>query len=376
MTRVWRNFLNIDWVLFFSTLPLLAFGLITMSSFTAKQYYFDRQLVWIAVSLVAFFVCSLIDWRFLRRSGVIASFYLILISFLSLLFLIGKVSKGAQSWLSFGTVAIQPADFMKIVLVGMLAKYFSRRHIEIANIRHIIVSGLYALVPFGLILIQPDFGSALIIFSIWLGMVMVSGISRKHLFAILALGAIVFTIGWFFVLQPYQKARVTAFVHPLADIRGSGYNAFQSMVAVGSGQILGKGVGYGTQSRLNFLPEYQTDFIFAAFAEEWGLVGVAFVFLLFALIVWRLLANAVVGATNFETLFATGLAIFLMAHFIVHVGMNIGLMPITGLPMPFMSYGGSHLLTEFIGLGMLMGMRKYSLAYHRDDIQNEFIGPQ
>ena len=376
MTRVWRNFLNIDWVLFFSTLPLLAFGLITMSSFTAKQYYFDRQLVWIAVSLIAFFVCSLIDWRFLRRSGVIASLYLILISFLSLLFLIGKVSKGAQSWLSFGTVAIQPADFMKIVLVGMLAKYFSRRHIEIANIRHIIVSGLYALVPFGLILIQPDFGSALIIFSIWLGMVMVSGISRKHLFAILALGAIVFTIGWFFVLQPYQKARVTAFVHPLADIRGSGYNAFQSMVAVGSGQILGKGVGYGTQSRLNFLPEYQTDFIFAAFAEEWGLVGVAFVFLLFALIVWRLLANAVVGATNFETLFATGLAIFLMAHFIVHVGMNIGLMPITGLPMPFMSYGGSHLLTEFIGLGMLMGMRKYSLAYHRDDIQNEFIGPQ
>ena len=376
MTRVWRNFLNIDWVLFFSTLPLLAFGLITMSSFTAKQYYFDRQLVWIAVSLIAFFVCSLIDWRFLRRSGVIASFYLILISFLSLLFLIGKVSKGAQSWLSFGTVAIQPADFMKIVLVGMLAKYFSRRHIEIANIRHIIISGLYALVPFGLILIQPDFGSALIIFSIWLGMVMVSGISRKHLFAILALGAIVFTIGWFFVLQPYQKARVTAFVHPLADIRGSGYNAFQSMVAVGSGQILGKGVGYGTQSRLNFLPEYQTDFIFAAFAEEWGLVGVAFVFLLFALIVWRLLANAVVGATNFETLFATGLAIFLMAHFIVHVGMNIGLMPITGLPMPFMSYGGSHLLTEFIGLGMLMGMRKYSLAYHRDDIQNEFIGPQ
>ncbi|KKS76806.1 MAG: Rod shape-determining protein [Parcubacteria group bacterium GW2011_GWA1_43_21] len=376
MTRVWRNFLNIDWVLFFSTLPLLAFGLITMSSFTAKQYYFDRQLVWIAVSLIAFFVCSLIDWRFLRRSGVIASLYLILISFLSLLFLIGKVSKGAQSWLSFGTIAIQPADFMKIVLVGMLAKYFSRRHIEIANIRHIIISGLYALVPFGLILIQPDFGSALIIFSIWLGMVMVSGISRKHLFAILALGAIVFTIGWFFVLQPYQKARVTAFVHPLADIRGSGYNAFQSMVAVGSGQILGKGVGYGTQSRLNFLPEYQTDFIFAAFAEEWGLVGVAFVFLLFALIVWRLLANAVVGATNFETLFATGLAIFLMAHFIVHVGMNIGLMPITGLPMPFMSYGGSHLLTEFIGLGMLMGMRKYSLAYHRDDIQNEFIGPQ
>ena len=376
MDRFKKSFFNVDWTLFLATLPLIVFGLITMSSFTAKQYYFDRQLVWVAVSIVVFFLCSLIDWRFLRRSEVIVSLYTFVIALLLLLFVVGKVSKGAQSWLSFGSIALQPADFVKIVLIGMLAKYFSRRHVEIANIRHIIISGIYAFIPFVLILVQPDFGSALIIFAIWLGMAMVSGISKKHLLTIFAIGAIAFSVGWVFVLHPYQKARVTAFIHPLADIRGAGYNAFQSMVAVGSGQVFGKGVGYGTQSRLNFLPEYQTDFIFSAFAEEWGLVGVAFVFLLFGLMAWRLISIAMLGATNFETLFTVGVAIYLMAHFVIHVGMNIGLMPITGLPLPFMSYGGSHLLAEFIALGMVMGMRKYSLAYHRGDVANEFIGPQ
>jgi rod shape determining protein RodA len=139
---------------------------------------------------------------------------------------------------------------------------------------------------------------------------------------------------------------------------------------------VGKGVGYGTQSRLQFLPEYQTDFIFAAFSEEWGFIGVTLLFILFGVVIWRILMSAMHGASNFETLFGMGLAILLMSRFIVHVGMNIGLMPVTGLPMPFLSYGGSHLLTEFIGLGILNGMRRYRLAFHRDDIKNEFIGPQ
>jgi rod shape determining protein RodA len=147
-------------------------------------------------------------------------------------------------------------------------------------------------------------------------------------------------------------------------------------VAVGSGQILGKGVGYGSQSRLNFLPEHQTDFIFAAFAEEWGFIGVLLVFLLFGIIIWRIVLVALNGATNFEVLFGLGLSILLMSHFIIHVGMNIGLLPVTGLPVSFMSYGGSHLLTVFMGLGMLMGMRKYSNVFHRDDIHNEFLGPK
>ena len=260
--------------------------------------------------------------------------------------------------------------------VLMLAKYFSKRHIEIANIRHIIVSGVYAFFPFVAIMLQPDFGSALIIFMIWLGMILVSGVSRKHL-AWLGLAAIIFSVGaWMFVLQDYQKARIMTFIHPLADVRGSGYNAFQSTIAVGSGQLTGKGVGYGTQSRLKFLPEYQTDFIFAAFAEEWGFFGVLIFFFLFGLIIWRILAKALKGAANFEILFGLGIEVLFMSHLIIHVGMNIGSLPVTGLPLPFLSYGGSHLLAEFMGLGILMGMRRYSLAYHRDDVKNEFIGPQ
>lgn len=367
---------RIDWVLFFSLLPLLIFGLVTMSSFTSESYFFYRQVTWILLSLAIFFGFSLVDWRFLRRSGILVGGYLFLVGLLLLLFVIGTVTKGAQSWLSLGGFSLQPADFMKLVLVLMLAKYFSKRHIEIANIRHIIVSGVYAFFPFVAIMLQPDFGSALIIFMIWLGMILVSGVSRKHL-AWLGLAATIFSVGaWMFVLQDYQKARIMTFIHPLADVRGSGYNAFQSTIAVGSGQLTGKGVGYGTQSRLKFLPEYQTDFIFAAFAEEWGFFGVLIFFFLFGLIIWRILATAMKGATNFEILFGLGIAVMFMSHLIIHVGMNIGILPVTGLPLPFLSYGGSHLLAEFMGLGILMGMRRYSLAYHRDDVKNEFIGPQ
>lgn len=364
-----------DWTLILSVIPLLVAGLVTMSSFSGENYFFERQLIWIGISLSVFFIFSLIDWRFLRRSEVVSALYIAILVLLSLLFFVGQI-KGAQSWFSVGGVSLQPADFTKLILIIVLAKYFSRRHVEIANIKHIIMSGIYTFIPFVLILIQPDFGSGMIIFSIWLGMIMVSGVSKKHLFIVAGLIFVSFSVAWLFVFAPYQKARILTFIHPLADIRGAGYNAFQSQVAVGSGQIVGKGVGYGTQSRLSFLPEYQTDFIFAAFSEEWGLIGVILVFLLFGMVIWRLLENSRVGATNFETLFALGLAIMLMSHFIVHVGMNIGLLPITGLPLPFLSYGGSHLLTEFAGLGILMGMRKYSLAYHRDDMKNEFLGPQ
>lgn len=365
-----------DWLLILATLPLVTFGLVTMNSFLAESYYFDRQITWILLAYAFLLLFSFGDWRFLRKSWFLVALYFFSIATLAILFVLGQVTKGAQSWLSLGGLSLQPADFMKLVLVLMLAKYFSKRHVEIANIRHIIVSGIYALIPFIFILLQPDFGSAIIIFLIWLGMILVSGVSKKHL-ALLVIGAgLASVVAWSFILQPYQQKRIMTFVHPLADIHGSGYNAFQSTVAVGSGQILGKGVGYGTQSRLKFLPEYQTDFIFAAFAEEWGLVGVLILLLLFFSIIWRILTNALVGATNFETLFGFGLAIMFLSHFIIHVGMNIGILPVTGLPIPFMSYGGSHLLAEFMGLGILMGMRNYSLSFHRDDTKNEFIGPQ
>jgi rod shape determining protein RodA len=366
--------LRIDWILFFATIPLLLAGLITMSSFGGKGAFFEKQIIWILVSFAVFFALSFVDFRFLRRTGVIVFLYGGGCALLMVLFVMGSVFKGAQSWFNFGSFAFQPSDPMKLVLILVLTKYFSRRHIEIANIRHIIVSGAYAFIPFLLVAMQPDFGSAVIIGSIWFGMVLVSGISKKHLAIVFGLGLISGGLLWNFVFHEYQKQRIMNFLHPLADIRGTGYNAFQSTVAIGSGELLGRGVGYGTQSRLNFLPEYQTDFIFAAFSEEWGFVGVLLVFLFFAIVMWRILDNAMHGDTNFEVLFGLGLAVYFIAHFLINVGMNIGLLPVTGTTIPFMSYGGSHLLTEFMGLGILMGMRRYSRAAHRDDMKNEFLG--
>lgn len=369
-----NNFLQIDWLLFIFLLPVLGSGLVVMKSFTEATSLFNHQLIWIAISFVVFFTLSFFDFRFLKRTEILMTLFIGFSVVLMGLFVAGHVANGAKSWFSFGGFSFQPSDMMKLIVILMLAKYFSRRHVEIRNIKHLFISGLYAFIPFMLVFLQPDFGSAMIIFFIWFGMALVSGISLKHLGLVIGLGILTFGMLWMFAFAPYQKNRIMNFVNPLSDIHGSGYNVYQSTIAVGSGQLLGKGVGFGTQSRLNFLPEYETDFIFAAFAEEWGFVGVVLLFILLGLIIWRILHNAMLGATNFEMLYGMGLAIYFMSHFIINIGMNIGLAPVTGITLPFISYGGSHLLSEFIGLGILMGMRKYGRVAHRDDMRNEFLG--
>jgi len=370
---MFKRFLHIDWVLFLATVPILGAGLITMSSFTGADNYFIKQLIWICVSLLVFFVLSISDLRFLKKTEIITLGFGITCAVLTLLFIVGSVSKGAQSWFKLGFFSIQPSDPAKLMLILLLSKYFSRRHMEIAHIRHIIVSGLYAFILFLLILLQPDFGSAIIIFFVWLGMVVVSGISKKHL-AIVSLGAVfTFLALWNFAFADYQKARVMNFINPLADIRGSGYNAYQSTITVGSGQVFGKGIGYGTQSRLHFLPEYQTDFIFAAYSEEWGFIGSSLILFLFGLVIYRILNNAIRGASNFELLYGAGIAILFMSHIFINIGMNLGVLPVTGITVPFMSYGGSHLIVEFAALGILMSMRKHARVAHKDAMQNDFI---
>ena len=299
-----------------------------------------------------------------------------MIVLLGTLTVLGTISHGARSWYNFGFLSFQPSDFAKVALIIILAKYFSRRHIEIANIRHILVSGFYAFVFFFLVLTHPDLGSAVIIALIWFGMIVVSGVSKKHILAMAILALISFILLWSFGFKEYQKDRIRNFLDPLSDIRGSGYNAYQSTIAVGSGYILGKGVGYGTQSRLNFLPEYQTDFIFAAFAEEWGFIGVSLFFILYGLFISRIIYLASRGSSNFEILFGAGVAIYFIVHLFINVGMNIQLLPVTGTPLPFLSYGGTHILSEYILLGILVAMKKHSRVMHRDLDKNEFVGPQ
>lgn len=372
MTHMGR-LLKTDWLMFGSAIFISLAGLVSMYGFGAGILFAERQILWLLLGVGVFFLFSFIDFRFLRRTGVVVVIYTIAVFLLSLLFALGVALNGAQSWFDLGAFSVEPVDPAKFALIVVLAKYFSRRHIEIAQLRHLLVSGAYMFAIFALLFFQPDFGSAVIVGGVWMGMVLIAGIPLRHLLGLLAIGTIAFAGLWFFAFEPYQKDRIMTFVHPLSDISGAGYNAFQSTVAVGSGGILGKGIGYGTQSRLQFLPEHETDFIFAAFAEEWGFVGTALLLLLFALLLYRLVENAREGATNFESLFVLGVATLFGIHATIHIGMNIGLLPVTGITLPFMSYGGSHLLTGYALLGMVNAMRNYSRTV-ADDESHELVG--
>ncbi|MFA6601916.1 MAG: rod shape-determining protein RodA [Candidatus Paceibacterota bacterium] len=365
-----------DWWLIGATLPILAAGLSTMHSFTDNSSLAFHQTIWIGISALAFVLVSNLDLRVLRSTWVSVWLFIVSTGLLGALFLLGKISHGAQSWFDFGFFSFQPSDFAKLALIIILAKYFSRRHIEIANVKHILISGTYAFTFFILVLINPDLGSAMIIALLWFGLIIVAGVSKKHLLVMVGLAALTFGLLWNFGFKEYQKDRIRSFIYPLSDIHGAGYNAYQSTIAVGSGGLWGKGLGYGTQSRLKFLPEYQTDFIFAAFAEEWGFVGIVILFTLYGIIIWRIVKSALTGSSNFEILFGAGVAIYFIVHIAINVGMNTHLLPVTGTPLPFMSYGGTHLMTEFLALGILSAMRRYSRTVHKDASRNEFIGPQ
>lgn len=362
MKNILRTIQSIDWILMFSALILVFFGLTTMKSFggevdTFSQYFFIRQIIWVMVSLTIFFMALFVDWSFFKTNSI----FLILLYFIFLMMLIfllvaNRSVRGAESWFTTGSVALEPSEFMKPILLLILAKYFSRRHVEIARLRTLIVSGIYVFLPTFLVFLQPDFGSAVLLGFLWLGMSFVGGIRFRHLVSLGVIGLVVALSLWQFVLLPYQKSRIIAFVNPQGDVRGTGYHALQSTIAVGSGELFGRGIGYGTQSRLAFLPEHETDFIFAAFAEEWGFVGVVIFFSFFGVIVWRILRAGKYAESNFERLFAMGFSILLFFQASIHVGMNIGIFPITGLSMPMVSYGGSGLVTVFLSLGILQSM--------------------
>lgn len=360
---------RVDWVMVAAALAVCGAGMLTMASYGGDLTLVGRQATWLAVSALAFVAVSSVDARIFRRSGVALWLYVGVCALLVALFAVGTVAKGAQSWFRLGSFGFQPVEFAKLALMLLLAKYFARRHAEVKDFRHIIASGAYAFGIFALVLVQPDFGGAIIVFAIWFGMTLVAGLSRRHLGAVMLAGAAAFAALWFYGFDSYQKQRILTFIDPLADARGAGYNALQATVAVGSGELWGKGIGFGTQSRLRYLPERHTDFIFAAFAEEWGFFG-SFVLLgLYGLLVWRVVLAARRGASNFETLFASGVAVYLLAHGAIHVGMNMGVAPVTGLPLPLMSYGGSSMLATASMLGIVASMGSYARPIRRDAVE-------
>ena len=345
-----------------------------MSTFGQGSSLAPRQFLWLGIAVLVYFGVSRFDVSFLRRTPVIMALYVCAFILLSLLLLFAHPVMGARAWFSFGPISFQPADLAKLALIALLAKYLSRRHVEIGDYRHIIVSGAYALALVLLVLVEPDMGNAIIFGTLWLGMMLISGVSKKHLVVLGCIGFIAASIFWFEGLKPYQRTRIVSFVNPASDIHGSGYNAYQAKIAVGSGELWGKGIGYGTQSKLRFLPEYQTDFIFAAYAEEWGFLGVVLLLSLYALLFVRLGQIARAAATNFDAFFTIGVLILFAAHVAIHVGISLGLLPVTGQTIPFMSSGGSHLVLEFALLGIVTSLARHGRGATRDAGANEYLG--
>jgi rod shape determining protein RodA len=366
--------LKIGWPLYAIALVLTLLGVITINTFGIGPSLASRQLVWVGISTVVFITLACIDMRFIRRTPVIVVGYLGVAVLLGLLLVVGHATLGAKSWFNFGFFSFQPADPAKLVLIALMAKYFSRRHMEIGYFWHVVVSAAYAGAIIMLILIEPDLGMAVIFSAIWFGMVLVSGIPKKHLAIVIITGLVVAAGLWFGGLHAYQRARIMAFVNPAADIHGAGYNAYQAVVATGSGQLWGKGIGYGTQSKLRFLPEYETDFIFAAFAEEWGFAGIILVLILYGLLLYQMLSLARKMSTNFDSLFAIGVVVLFLASITVHVGINLGLLPVTGTTLPFMSSGGSHLVVEFAALGIIVSLAQHGRSVPRESALQEYEG--
>ncbi len=349
-----------DWFLIGAVLLLMGLGFLSLFSLSAVSSFpfFRRQIFWACLGIIFFFFFSAVDFRIFRFSTV-AVFILYAISVLLLgAVLIAKVRiRGAASWLFLGGLTLQPVEIAKIALVILLAKFFSKRHIEIYRVQHLAVSGLYVAIPAALVLLQPNLGSAIVLVFIWLAVVVFSGMKLHHFLFLVAIAGVLAWGGWHFALHPYQQRRITSFIDPYADPKGGGYQMIQSMIAIGSGRVWGKGLGYGSQSHLHFLPEPETDFIFATYAEEWGFVGSMVLLAALAMLLWRIIRIGIEAHDNFSRLYSIGFAALVFSQSFIHIAMNMGALPITGITLPFVSYGGSSLVTLLAGVGILQNIR-------------------
>lgn len=351
-----RNFFKIDWVLAGAILLILGISLLVLYSFSISSpagNYFFKQSAYIGIGLFSMFLFASLDYRYFTTRSVWGYFSILLV--LTLVLIWGKTVRGTSGWLEIGFFQFQPVEVAKFVLIVFLSRFISRKKSELSETVRLTVSLLLSATMVMLVLRQPDLGSALVLAGIWAIMSLVSGISKKNLLVLAIATGLVAGGGWF-LLADFQKDRIYNFIHPENDPRGSGYNVIQSMVSVGSGGMTGKGIGKGSQSQLNFLPEKHTDFIFAAIAEELGFAGVAFTLGLFGVILYRLKSIAANARDNEGYLLAVGVMAMVFIQLTVNVGMNMGLLPVTGIPLPLVSYGGSSLIATLAALGVVLNV--------------------
>ena len=354
-----KLFRGFDW-----SLILVVFLLSTMSLaviFDISRGDFNKQLGFVMVGFGLVFLVSFLDYRFLKNASF--SLYIGMVVILLAVLLFGSEVRGTRSWFGIGEFGLQPVELVKLIMIVVLARYLSRFSSEIHRVKHVFISGAFVAIPSFLILLQPDLGSVMVLLSIWLIMLLISGLRWRHLIVFLLIALILFGVSWQWGLKDYQKDRLVTFVDPYGDPLGQGYNVIQSVIAIGSGGLFGKGLGYGTQSQLNFLPEKHTDFIFAVVAEELGLIGVFFLLSFYLFLFWRIYLVAQNARDNFSRFLAVGILLMLIFHVIINVAMNLGVFPVVGIPLTFLSYGGSNIIVSFIALGVLQNIRRNSIVW-------------
>lgn len=350
---------RMDWVVNGCVLVLAVFSLLTIAS--AKPQDLLQQSIAFGLGLMIMLIFSCIDWRpLVVRRSIIFAIYALGIALLIATYFFAPPIRGARSWLVVGPVQFQTAEFTKIALIILYSYYFAHRHAGIAEKKNIGIPLIYALIPIGLILLQPDMGTALIIGGLWVIYLLVSGIRWRHIVLGLTIAAILTVFGWSY-LADYQRERVRGLFNPTYDPLGVNYSVIQSKIAIGSGGWLGKGWKQGTQVQLGFLPEPANDFVFSAIVEEWGFMGGALVLGAFLVLIIRVLMVGARAENNFAKLMCLGVSGVLLLHVALNVGSAVGLMPVVGVSFPFVSYGGSNLLTSFMALGILQSIAIRSL---------------
>jgi rod shape determining protein RodA len=362
MNQILIHLKKLDWPMTLCVIFLVSIGLLSIYSSSRGDFLnFKKQISFFIFGFFSMILISFFDWRSLKESPyLLLFFYFVCLIFLIFLFFFAPEIRGVKSWYKIGPVSIDPTEFTKIVLLLILAKYFSMRHVEMYRIVHILISGIYVLIPSILIFLQPDLGSVLILVLLWIGVLIISGIKVRDFFFLLFLAILIFFIGWKTFLKEYQKERILSFLFPhLSDPLKVGWSQNQAKIAIGSGKIFGKGIKKGSQVQLGFLPEPQTDFIFAAIAEEMGFFGVSILFLLFLILIWRIFKISIFAKSNFARIFSLGYTFLLVSQIFIHLGTNLGILPIIGIPLPLVSYGGSSLLANLLGLGIIQSIRTH-----------------
>ena len=348
---------NLDWLLLLSVLLLAVIGvtLVASASQNLTSHYAQKQAAWCLIGVIMMLAAMSIDYHRLIDRAVI--FYLPIVAALLYLNVFGRIISGARSWIVIGSARFQPSEFAKVVVALMLAKYFADFRQGMVSRRELGTVAWIVGIPLVLTATQPDLGTAATLLPLAGGALILAGTRTRWLIAMGVIGIFFCLLAWSFFLKDYQKARIVSFLTPEADPRGSGYHSIQSRIAVGSGGFYGKGFKQGSQSRLEFLPARHTDFVFSVLAEEEGFIGTISVLGLYALVIFRGFRTARNARDRAGLYLATCLSTLLAFHIIINVGMVAGLLPITGIPVPFLSYGGSFLLVTFISVGLIMNVR-------------------